>query len=97
MVMYTYTYTQFVQLTKYLVHVGFGKCAQPCIQIGCRSNRWRFTKVVQSSLALTMECLHSRAIGLRAHLEFVGTNEQNNDRIIACQLLQVVMATRHGI
>ncbi len=30
-------------------------------------------------LALTMECLHSGAIGLCAHLELVITNEQNND------------------
>jgi hypothetical protein len=48
-------------------------------------------------LALTMECLHSGAIGLRAHLEFIITNEQNNDKVIACQLLQVAMPTRHGI
>jgi hypothetical protein len=48
-------------------------------------------------MALTMECLHSGAIGLHAHLEFVITNEQNNDKVIVCQLLQVVMATSHGI
>jgi hypothetical protein len=46
---------------------------------------------------LIMECLHSGAIGLHAHLEFIITNEQNNDIVIACQLLQVVMATSHGI
>jgi hypothetical protein len=48
-------------------------------------------------LALTMECLHSGAIGLCAHLEFVVTNEQNNDRVITCQLLQMAIATSHGI
>jgi hypothetical protein len=48
-------------------------------------------------LALTMECLHSGAIGLHAHLEFVIKNEQNNDKVIACQLLQMAMATSHGI
>jgi len=48
-------------------------------------------------LALTMECLHSGAIGLHALLEFIITNEQNNDKIIACQLLQVAMAASHGI
>jgi hypothetical protein len=35
-------------------------------------------------LALTMEWLHSGAIGLHTHLEFVITNEQNNDKVIAC-------------
>jgi hypothetical protein len=35
-------------------------------------------------LTLTMECLHSGAIGLHAHLELVITDEQNNDKIIAC-------------
>jgi hypothetical protein len=30
-------------------------------------------------LALTMECLHSGAIRLCAHLEFVITTKQNND------------------
>ncbi len=40
-------------------------------------------------LALTMECLHSGAIGLRAHLEFVITTKQNNDKVIVCWLLQV--------
>jgi hypothetical protein len=36
-------------------------------------------------LALTMECLHSGAMGLHAHWEFVITNEQNNDKIVvAC-------------
>jgi len=48
-------------------------------------------------LALIMECLHSGAIGLCAYLEFVITNEQNNDKVIACQLLQVAMTTSHGI
>jgi hypothetical protein len=48
-------------------------------------------------LALIIECLHSGAIGLHAHLEFVITNEQNDHKIIACQLLQVAMATSHGI
>jgi hypothetical protein len=35
-------------------------------------------------LALTMQCLHNGAIGIHAHLEFVITNEQNNDKAIAC-------------
>jgi hypothetical protein len=48
-------------------------------------------------LALTMECLHGGARGLGAHLEFIITNEQNNDKVIACQLLQMAMPTRHGI
>ncbi len=48
-------------------------------------------------LALTMECLHGGAIGLHAHLDFIITNEQNNDKVIACRLLQVAMATSHGI
>jgi hypothetical protein len=48
-------------------------------------------------LTLTMECLHSGAIGLCSHLEFIITNEQNYDRVIICQLLQVAMPTRHGM
>ncbi len=48
-------------------------------------------------LALTVECFHGGAIGLHAHLDFIITNEQNNDKVIACQLLQVAMATSHGI
>jgi hypothetical protein len=48
-------------------------------------------------LALTVECLHGGAIRLHAHLDFIITNEQNNDKVIACQLLQVAMATSHGI
>jgi hypothetical protein len=51
---------------------------------GCRSNRWRFAKVVQSSLGINYGILHSGAIGLHAHLEFMITNEQNNDKVIAC-------------
>jgi hypothetical protein len=48
-------------------------------------------------LALTTECLHSGAIRLCAHFEFIITNEPNNDKVIVSQLLQVAMATSHGI
>ncbi len=40
---------------------------------------------------------YNGAIGLHAHLDFIITNEQNNDKVIACQLLQVAMATSHGM
>jgi len=54
-------------------------------------------RLINLHLALTMECLHSGAIGLHAHLDFIITNEQNNDKVIACRLLQVAMTTSHGI
>jgi len=64
---------------------------------GCKTIGGDLQRLFNLHLALTMECLHSGAMGLHAHLEFIITNEQNNDRIIACQLLQVAMPTRHGI
>jgi hypothetical protein len=66
-------------------------------KMGAKAIRGDLQRLFNLCLALTMECLHTAAIGLCAHLEFIIINEQNNDRVIACQLLQMAMATSHGI
>jgi hypothetical protein len=83
MAMYTYTYNSFNSPKTLFMH-GLANLLDHTYKMGVEVIGGDLQRLFNLDLALTMECLHSGAIGLRAHLEFVITNEQNNDKVIAC-------------
>jgi hypothetical protein len=52
---HTYIYIEFVQFTKNLAHVGFGKCVWPCIKMGVEAIGGDLQRLFNLHLALTME------------------------------------------